>query len=169
MEQFKQYGIISLLGIAFFAGLYSSIQLFEWFFFPWLQLGILSILTCIIAAIQYTNSERNSGRFITITWTFIALEWLICLILFNQPNLMMEKVHYIFLPLLYFVYFALFQLMLRRDETVVKLGRILFYLLISSTLSFFIWPSTWSALGVELIATIFVGLLLFNKPISAEK
>jgi hypothetical protein len=88
MDQFKQYGIISIIGIAFFSALYGSIELLNWQFFPWLQVFILSILTLLIAGIQYVHRDRNSQTFITATWAFIGFEWLVCLILFNQPALL---------------------------------------------------------------------------------
>lgn len=169
MEQFKQYGIISLLGIAFFTGIYSSIQLFDWFFFPWLQLGIISTLTVIIAAAQYTNGHRFDGRFLLVSWVFILLEWLICLILFNQPKLLTANVHLIFLPLLYFIYIALYQIILRRNARSQKLGRIIFYLLIVSTLTFFLAPTKWSAGGMELLFILFLAIVLLSKTTSVEQ
>ncbi len=169
MEQFKQYGIISLLGIAFFTGIYSSIQLFDWLFFPWLQVGVLSILTCIMALIQFMNRQRNFENFIWISWLFIVLEWGICLLLFNQPKLLMEKVHMIFLPLLYYLYIALYQLVLTRNQQTQKRARMIFYFLVISTLTFFFFPSPWSAAGVEILFLIFLGLILFSKAISPEQ
>jgi hypothetical protein len=169
MDQFKQYGIISIIGIAFFGGLYGSIELLNWQFFPWLQVVILSTFTFLIGVIQYLHIDSSSRTFIFSTWAFIGFEWLVSLLLFNQPRLLMDYVQLIFLPLLYFIYFALFQLILRRIEQIQKRGRILFYLLIPSTLSFFMYPSVWSAGGMELLFLLFIGLILFNKPISSEK
>jgi hypothetical protein len=169
MNQFKQYGIISLIGVVIFSGMYSSIQLMEWQFFPYLQITILSLLTLLIALINYFRPGKASTPFLISTWGFVGFEWLICLILFNQPNLLLDYVQLIFLPLLYFIYFALFQLILRRSEQIQKRARILFYLLIASTLTFFISPNVWSAGGMELLFLLFIGLILFSKPISSEK
>lgn len=169
MDQFKQYGIISIIGIAFFTALYGSIELLNWQFFPWLQIVILSVLTLVIAAIQYLHRDRNSQTFLTATWAFIGFEWLVCLILFNQPELLMDYAQLVFLPLVYFIYLALFQFILRLTEQRKKQGRIIFYLLIPSTLTFFISPNTWSAGGMELLFLFFIGLILFSKPISSEK
>lgn len=167
MDQFKQYGIITLIGIALFGGIYSSIQLMEWQFFPYVQIAMLSILTLLIGLIHYFHQEKSSTTFLISTWAFVGFEWLVCLILFNQPALLMDYVQLIFLPLLYFIYFALFQLILRRSEQIQKRGTILFYLLIPSTCSFFIYPSAWSAGGMELLFLIFVAQILFTKPISS--
>ena len=169
MDQFKQYGIISIIGIAFFSGLYSSIELLNWQFFPWLQVVILSVFTFLIGVIQYMHRDRDSQTFIISTWAFIGFEWLISLILFNQPDLLMDYAQLVFLPLIYFVYFALFLLIQKRSEQIQNIGRILFYALIPSTLSFFIYPSIWSAGGMELLFLAFIGLILFGKPISSEK
>ncbi len=169
MDQFKQYGIITLLGIAMFGAMYSSIQLMEWQFFPYVQIAILSILTLLIGLIHYFHQEKSSTTFLISTWAFVGFEWLICLILFNQPNLLIDYVQLIFLPLLYFIYFALFQLILRRSEQIQKRARILFYLLISSTLIFFISPNVWSAGGMELLFLLFIGQILFSKPISSAQ
>ena len=169
MNQFKQYGIISLIGVVIFSGMYSSIQLMEWQFFPYLQITILSLLTLLIALINYFRPGKASIPFLISTWVFVGFEWLICLILFNQPNLLIDYVQLIFLPLLYFIYFALFQLILRRSEQIQKRARILFYLLISSTLIFFISPNVWSAGGMELLFLLFIGQILFSKPISSAK
>ncbi len=169
MNQFKQYGIISLIGVVIFSGMYSSIQLMEWQFFPYLQITILSLLTLLIALINYFRPGKASTPFLISTWVFVGFEWLICLILFNQPNLLIDYVQLIFLPLLYFIYFALFQLILRRSEQIQKRARILFYLLISSTLIFFISPNVWSAGGMELLFLLFIGQILFSKPISSAQ
>lgn len=169
MDQFKQYGIISIIGIAFFTALYGSIELLNWQFFPWLQIVILSVLTLVIAAIQYLHRDRNSQTFIKATWAFIGFEWLVCLILFNQPELLMDYAQLVFLPLVYFIYLALFQFILRLTEQRKKQGRIIFYLLIPSTLTFFISPNTWSAGGMELLFLFYIGLILFGKPISSAK
>jgi hypothetical protein len=169
MDQFKQYGIISIIGIAFFSALYGSIELLNWQFFPWLQVFILSILTLLIAVIQYVHRDRNSQAFITATWAFIGFEWLVCLILFNQPALLIEYAQLVFLPLVYFIYLSLFQFILRLSEQRKKQGRILFYLLIPSTLTFFVSPNTWSAGGMELLFLFYIGLILFSKPISSLK
>lgn len=169
MEQFKQYGIISLLGIAIFTGIYSSIQLFDWLFFPWLQVGVLSSFTCIMALIQYTQRKRNSGNFLWISWLFIVLEWSICLLLFNQPKLLMEKVHLIFLPLLYYLYIALYQLVGTREQQTQKRARIIIYFLVIGTLVFFFFPSMYSAIGVEILFLIFLSIILFSKAISPEQ
>ena len=90
MDQFKQYGIISFIGIVIFSGLYSSIQLMEWQFFPYLQLAILSLLSLLIALINYFHQDKSSTSFVIATWVFVGFEWLICLILFNQPNLLLD-------------------------------------------------------------------------------
>ena len=169
MDQFKQYGIISFIGIVIFSGMYCSIQLMEWQFFPYLQLAILSLLSLLIALINYFHQDKSSTSFLISTWVFVGFEWLICLILFNQPNLLIDYVQLIFLPLLYFIYFALFQLILRRSEQIQKRARILFYLLISSTLIFFISPNVWSAGGMELLFLLFIGQILFSKPISSAQ
>jgi hypothetical protein len=169
MDQFKQYGIISIIGIAFFSGLYGSIELLNWQFFPWLQVVILSLFTFLIGVIQYLHRDRNSQTFIISTLAFIGFEWLISLILFNQPDLLKDNAQLVFLPLIYFVYFALFLLIQKRSEQIQKIGRILFYMLIPSTLSFFLYPSIWSAGGMELLFLAFIGLILFIKPISSEK
>ena len=169
MDQFKQYGIITLLGMALFGGMYSSIQLMEWQFFPYVQIAILSILTLLIGLIHYFHEGKSSTTFLVSTWTFVGFEWLVCLLLFNQPHLLMDYVQLIFLPLLYFIYFALFQLILRRSEQIQKRGRILFYLLIPSTLSFFMYPSVWSAGGMELLFLLFVAQILFSKAISSAE
>jgi hypothetical protein len=167
MDQFKQYGIITLIGIALFGGMYSSIQLMEWQFFPYVQIAILSVLTLLIGLINYFHQEKSSTIFLISTWAFVGFEWLVCLVLFNQPDLLIDYVQLIFLPLLYFIYFALFQLILKRREQIQKRGRILLYLLIPSTLSFFMYPSAWSAGGMELLFLIFVAQILFTKPISS--
>jgi hypothetical protein len=169
MDQFKQYGIISIIGIAFFSGLYASIELLNWQFFPWLQVVILSVFTFLIGVIQYLHRDRNSQTFIISTLAFIGFEWLISLILFNQPDLLIDYAQLVFLPLIYFVYFALFLLIQKRNEQIQKIGRILFYTLIPSTLSFFIYPSIWSAGGMELLFLAFIGLILFSRPISSER
>ncbi|MEN9973023.1 MAG: hypothetical protein RIS20_1370 [Bacteroidota bacterium] len=169
MDQFKQYGIISIIVIAFFSGLYGSIELLNWQFFPWLQVVILSLFTFLIGVIQYLHRDRNSQTFIISTLAFIGFEWLISLILFNQPDLLKDNAQLVFLPLIYFVYFALFLLIQKRSEQIQKIGRILFYMLIPSTLSFFLYPSIWSAGGMELLFLAFIGLILFFKPISSEK
>jgi hypothetical protein len=169
MDQFKQYGIITLLGMALFGGMYSSIQLMEWQFFPYVQIAILSILTLLIGLIHYFHEGKSSTNFLVSTWAFVGFEWLVCLLLFNQPHLLMDYVQLIFLPLLYFIYFALFQLILRRSEQIQKRGRILFYLLIPSTLSFFLYPSVWSAGGMELLFLLFVAQILFSKAISSAE
>jgi hypothetical protein len=169
MDQFKQYGIISIIGIAFFSGLYGSIELLNWQFFPWLQVVILSVFTFLIGIIQYLHMESNSQKFILSTWAFIGFEWLIALILFNQPDLLMDHAQLVFLPLIYFIYFALFLLIQKRNEQVEKIGKILFYTLIPSTLSFFIYPSIWSAGGMEFLFLVYIGLILFSKPISSVK
>jgi hypothetical protein len=169
MDQFKQYGIISIIGIAFFSGLYGSIELLNWQFFPWLQIVILSVFTFLIGSIQYLHRERNSQTFILSTWAFIGFEWLISLILFNQPELLMEYAQLVFLPVIYFVYFALFLLIQKRGNQIQQIGRILFYVLIPSTLTFFFYPSIWSASGMELLFLLYIGLILFSKPISSEK
>lgn len=169
MDQFKQYGIISIIGIAFFSGLYGSIELLNWQFFPWLQIVILSVFTFLIGSIQYLHRERNSQTFILSTWAFIGFEWLISLILFNQPELLMEYAQLVFLPLIYFIYFALFLLIQKRGNQIQQIGRILFYVLIPSTLTFFFYPSIWSASGMELLFLMYIGLILFSKPISSEK
>jgi hypothetical protein len=169
MDQFKQYGIITLLGMALFGGMYSSIQLMEWQFFPYVQIAILSVLTLLIGLINYFHQGKSSTTFLVSTWAFVGFEWLVCLLLFNQPHLLMDYVQLIFLPLLYFIYFALFQLILRRSEQIQKRGRILFYLLIPSTLSFFMYPSVWSAGGMELLFLLFVAQILFSKAISSAE
>ena len=169
MDQFKQYGIITLLGIALFGGLYSSIQLMEWQFFPYVQIAILSLLTLLIGLIHYVHKDKSSTTFLVTTWAFVGFEWLVCLILFNQPTLLIDYVQLIFLPLLYFIYIALFQLILTRSEQIQKRARILFYLLIPSTLTFFISPNTWSAGGMELLFLLFIGQILFSKAISSEQ
>ena len=169
MSQFKQSGFITLIGIALFSGLYSSIQLMEWQFFPYLQLAILSAFTFLIGIIHFLNKEKTSSTFIRISWGFVFFEWLICLILFNQPELLLDYAQLIFLPLTYFIYVALFQLSNKRSEQFRKRLRIVFYLLISSSLTFFLSPSKWSAGGMELLFLIFIGMLLFSKPISSEK
>jgi hypothetical protein len=169
MDQFKQYGIITLLGIALFGGLYSSIQLMEWQFFPYVQIAILSLLTLLIGLIHYVHKDKSSTTFLVATWAFVGFEWLVCLILFNQPTLLIDYVQLIFLPLLYFIYIALFQLILTRSEQIQKRARILFYLLISSTLTFFISPNAWSAGGMELLFLLFIGQILFSKAISSEQ
>ena len=169
MDQFKQYGIISIIGIAFFSGLYGSIELLNWQFFPWLQIVILSVFTFLIGSIQYLHRERNSQTFILSTWAFMGFEWLISLILFNQPELLMEYAQLVFLPVIYFVYFALFLLIQKRGNQIQQIGRILFYVLIPSTLTFFFYPSIWSASGMELLFLLYIGLILFSKPISSEK
>lgn len=169
MDQFKQYGIITLLGIALFGGLYSSIQLMEWQFFPYVQIAILSLLTLLIGLIHYVHKDKSSTTFLVTTWAFVGFEWLVCLILFNQPTLLIDYVQLIFLPLLYFIYIALFQLILTRSEQIQKRARILFYLLISSTLTFFISPNAWSAGGMELLFLLFIGQILFSKAISSEQ
>jgi hypothetical protein len=169
MDQFKQYGIITLLGIALFGGLYSSIQLMEWQFFPYVQIAILSLLTLLIGLIHYVHKDKSSTTFLVTTWAFVGFEWLVCLILFNQPTLLIDYVQLIFLPLLYFIYIALFQLILKRSEQIQKRARILFYLLIPSTLTFFISPNTWSAGGMELLFLLFIGQILFSKAISSEQ
>jgi small basic protein len=64
MDQFKQYGIITLIGIALFGGMYSSIQLMEWQFFPYLQIAILSALTLLIGIIHYVHKDKSSSTFI---------------------------------------------------------------------------------------------------------
>jgi hypothetical protein len=169
MDQFKQYGIITLLGIALFGGLYSSIQLMEWQFFPYVQIAILSLLTLLIGLIHYVHKDKSSTTFLVATWAFVGFEWLVCLILFNQPTLLIDYVQLIFLPLLYFINIALFQLILTRSEQIQKRARILFYLLISSTLTFFISPNAWSAGGMELLFLLFIGQILFSKAISSEQ
>jgi hypothetical protein len=169
MDQFKQYGIISIIGIAFFSAFYGSLELLNWQFFPWLQVVILSVFTFLIGGIQYLHRDRNSQTFILSTWAFIGFEWLISLILFNQPDLLMDYAQLVFLPLIYFVYFALFQLIQKRGEQIQKIGRILFYVLIPSTLIFFIYQSVWSAGGMELLFLMYIGFILFSKPISSEK
>ena len=169
MDQFKQYGIVTLLSIALFSGLYSSVQLMEWQFFPYLQLFILSILTILIALVNYFQRDRLNTIFLLSTWGFIGFEWLTCLILLNQPDLWTNYGHLIFLPLIYFIYLALYQLILRRNEQVQKSGRILFYLLISATLTFFLFPNTYSTMGMELLFLIFIGLILFTKPLTSER
>jgi hypothetical protein len=169
MDQFKQYGIITLIGIALFGGMYSSIQLMDWQFFPYVQIAILSLLTLLIALIHYFHQGKSSTTFLISTWAFVGFEWLVCLVLFNQPHLLLDYVQLIFLPLLYFIYIALFQLILRRSEQIQKRGRILFYLLIPSTLSFFIYPTIWSAGGIEVLFLLFIGQILFSKAISLER
>ena len=169
MNQFKQYGIITLLGIALFGGMYSSIQLMEWQFFPYLQIAILSALTLLIGLIHYVHKDNSSTTFLFSTWAFIGFEWLVCLILFNQPALLMDYVQLIFLPLVYFIYVALWQLTLTRSLQVQKRARILFYLLIPSTLTFFISPNVWSAGGMEVLFLIFIGQILFSKAISSDQ
>lgn len=167
MDQFKQYGIITLLGIALFGGMYSSIQLMEWQFFPYVQIAILSVLTLLIGLIHYFHPEKSSSTYLIATWTFVGFEWLVCLVLFNQPDLLIDYVQLIFLPLLYFIYFTLYQLILRRSEQVQKRGRMLFYLLLPSTVAFFLFPSVWSAGGMELLFILFVSQILFTKAISS--
>ena len=169
MNQFKQYGIITLLGIALFGGMYSSIQLMEWQFFPYLQIAILSALTLLIGLIHYVHKATSSTTFLFSTWAFIGFEWLVCLILFNQPALLMDYVQLIFLPLVYFIYVALWQLTLTRSLQVQKRARILFYLLIPSTLTFFFSPNVWSAGGMEVLFLIFIGQILFSKAISSDQ
>ena len=169
MDQFKQYGIITLIGIALFGGMYSSIQLMEWQFFPYLQIAILSALTLLIGLIHYVHGDKSSTIFLVATWAFVGFEWLVCLILFNQPALLMDYVQMIFLPLLYFIYLALWQLTLSRSQQVQKRARILFYLLIPSTLTFLLSPNTWSAGGMELLFLLFIGQILFSKTISSEQ
>jgi hypothetical protein len=169
MEQFKQYGIITILGIALFGVMYSSIEILDWQFFPYLQIGILSLLTLVISLIQYFHKENTSPTFIYATWVFLGLEWMISIILLNQPSFIMDYFQLIFLPLIYYVYYALWHLYLIRNEKVVKWGRILFYLLLPSTLNFFILPNAWSALGMEVLFSLYLGLLLLSKPISSPK
>lgn len=169
MNQFKQYGIITLLGIALFGGMYSTIQLMEWQFFPYLQIAILSALTLLIGLIHYVHKDKSSTTFLFSTWAFVGFEWLVCLILFNQPALLMDYVQLIFLPLVYFIYVALWQLTLTRSLQVQKRARILFYLLIPSTLTFFISPNVWSAGGMEVLFLIFIGQILFSKAISSDQ
>ena len=169
MEQFKQYGIITILGIALFGVMYSSIEILDWQFFPYLQIGILSLLTLVISLIQYFHKENTSPTFIYATWVFIGLEWMISIILLNQPSFIMDYFQLIFLPLIYYVYYALWHLYLIRNEKVVKWGRILFYLLLPITLIFFILPNAWSALGMEVLFSLYLGLLLLSKPISSPK
>ena len=169
MDQFKQYGIISFIGIVIFSGMYCSIQLMEWQFFPYLQLAILSLLSLLIALINYFHQDKSSTSFLISTWVFVGFEWLICLILFNQPNVLLDYAQLMFIPLVYFIYFALFQLIWRRAEHIQKRARILFYLLIPSTLIFFISPNVWSAGGMELLFLVFLGLILLSKPISSVK
>lgn len=169
MDQFKQYGIITLIGIALFGGMYSSIQLMEWQFFPYLQIAILSALTLLIGIIHYVHKDKSSTTFLIATWAFVGFEWLVCLILFNQPALLIDYVQLIFLPLIYFIYMALWQFTLSRSLPVQKRARILFYLLIPSTLTFFIYPSSWSAGGMELLFFVFAAQILFTKPISSEQ
>jgi hypothetical protein len=169
MDQFKQYGIISFIGIVIFSGMYCSIQLMEWQFFPYLQLAILSLLSLLIALINYFHQDKSSTSFLISTWVFVGFEWLICLILFNQPNVLLDYAQLMFIPLVYFIYFALFQLIWRRAAHIQKRAKIVFYLLIPSTLIFFISPSVWSAGGMELLFVLFIGLILFSKPISSAK
>ena len=169
MDQFKQYGIITLLGIALFGGMYSSIQLMEWQFFPYVQIAILSVLTLLIGLIHYFLPEKSSITYLIATWTFVGFEWLVCLVLFNQPDLLIDYVQLIFLPLLYFIYFTLYQLILRRSEQVQKRGRMLFYGLLPSTVAFFLFPSVWSAGSMELLFILFVSQILFTKAISSVR
>lgn len=44
-----------------------------------------------------------------------------------------------------------------------------FYLLIPSTLTFFISPNVWSAGGMEVLFLVFFGQILFSKAISLEQ
>jgi hypothetical protein len=168
MEQFKQYGIITLIGISLFGVMYSSVELLDWHFFPYLQIGLLSLMTLIIAALNYFHRESSSPSFIYTTWALIGFEWLVCLILFNQADLIMDYFQLIFLPLIYYVYIALFQLLKNRSLRVQKRGRIAFYLLIPSTLTFFVAPNSWSALGMEVLFCLYLAIMLFSKPISSQ-
>jgi hypothetical protein len=125
-------------------------------------------MTLIIAALNYFHRESSSPSFIYTTWALIGFEWLVCLILFNQADLIMDYFQLIFLPLIYYVYIALFQLLKNRSLRVQKRGRIAFYLLIPSTLTFFVAPNSWSALGMEVLFCLYLAMMLFSKPISSQ-
>jgi hypothetical protein len=169
MEQFKRYGIITLIGITLFGVMYSSVELLDWQFFPYLQICLLSLLTLIIATLNYFHKESSSPSFIYTTWAMIGFEWLVCLILFNQADLIMDYFQLIFLPLVYYVYIALFQLLKNRSPSIQKRGRVVFYFLIPSTLTFFVAPNTWSAIGMEVLFCLYLAAILISKPISSQE
>lgn len=162
MEQFKQYGIISLLGIVLFCAIYSSIELFEWQFFPWLQIGILSFLTLSILIVHILFKEKANANFIYSTWGFVILEWLVCLVLFNLPQLIPSYFHFIFLPLVIYFGYALQNLYERRGDAIQRQGRWIFYGLIASLIVFFLFPRPETLNGLYLIFTVYILRLLIS-------